>query len=84
VGHRAAEVADLLVAVGQRSRWTAEAAVANGLPEDRLHTFATSDEAIAALPGLLLPGDNVLVKGSRGVAADRIVTALQRRAEESD
>ncbi len=41
--------------------------------------FATTDEAAAALPDEVRPGDLVLVKGSRGVQTDLIVAALRQR-----
>ncbi len=41
--------------------------------------FATTEEAAAALPDELRAGDLVLVKGSRSVRTDLIVTALRAR-----
>ena len=48
-----------------------------GLTETRF--FETSDEAARALVAEIREGDLVLVKGSRGVATDRIVAALRER-----
>lgn len=48
-----------------------------GLTEARF--FETSDEAARALVAEVREGDLVLVKGSRGVATDRIVSALRER-----
>jgi UDP-N-acetylmuramoyl-tripeptide--D-alanyl-D-alanine ligase len=81
VGRRAAEVAELLVTVGRRAAWIAEEALASGMPAERVRQAATTAEAIPLLRGLLGQGDYVLVKGSRGVALDQIVSALQRPAE---
>ncbi len=41
--------------------------------------FETSDEAARAIVKELREGDLVLVKGSRGVATDRIVTAIRKQ-----
>lgn len=82
VGRRAAEVAALLVTVGPRGRQIAEAARAAGLPADRIVVCATNEAAVAALRPLLAAGDYVLVKGSRGMEMERIVSALRRRQEE--
>lgn len=48
-----------------------------GLTETRL--FETSDEAARALIEEVREGDLVLVKGSRGVATDKIVAAVRER-----
>ena len=40
--------------------------------------FEVSDEAAAALVDEVSEGDLILVKGSRGVATDKIVSALAR------
>jgi UDP-N-acetylmuramoyl-tripeptide--D-alanyl-D-alanine ligase len=48
-----------------------------GLAETRF--FETSDEAALALVSELREGDLVLVKGSRGVATDKIVKAIRAR-----
>jgi UDP-N-acetylmuramoyl-tripeptide--D-alanyl-D-alanine ligase len=76
IGARAAGVVDGLVAVGERGRWIAEAALAAGLA-----TVATArdvDEAVNVVERTLAPrvGDLLLVKGSRGVELDRLVVAL--------
>lgn len=82
VGRRAAEVAELLLTVGPRARWIAEAAREAGLPVDSIVVCAGNPEAVAALAPLLKRGDQVLVKGSRGMEMEQIVVALQRRQEE--
>jgi UDP-N-acetylmuramoyl-tripeptide--D-alanyl-D-alanine ligase len=78
VGARAAEVADFLVTVGERARWIAEEAVASGLPSEKVTALGSSDEAIEYLEDRIDEGDVVLVKGSRGVELDRVVTAMER------
>jgi UDP-N-acetylmuramoyl-tripeptide--D-alanyl-D-alanine ligase len=81
VGARAAEVVDLLVTVGERARWIAGEAAQAGMRADRIFEVGTNAEAIALLSTLVQPGDHVLVKGSRGVAMESIVAALQRRVD---
>jgi UDP-N-acetylmuramoyl-tripeptide--D-alanyl-D-alanine ligase len=54
-----------------------EGAKEAGLAETRF--FETSDEAARAIVEELREGDLVLVKGSRGVATDRIVGAIRER-----
>jgi len=82
IGQQAAEVVQLLITVGQRARWIAEAAQAAGLPASQIMTFDTNAEASSAALALLQPGDQVLIKASRGMELEHIVAALQHRVEE--
>jgi len=75
VGRRAAETADVVHAVGERSRLIAEAALASGHP--RTHHWATKDEAAAAVAADLRPDDVVLLKASRSVAFETLLDALR-------
>jgi UDP-N-acetylmuramoyl-tripeptide--D-alanyl-D-alanine ligase len=77
VGARAAEVADALVAVGERARWIADEAGKAGLREVVL--VQDSQEAIGHLRGAIVKGDIVLVKGSRGMHMDQIIADLEER-----
>jgi UDP-N-acetylmuramoyl-tripeptide--D-alanyl-D-alanine ligase len=73
VGKHAALVADVLVCVGSNARWIAEEARYR-LPDT--HAVKEGDDAIALVRSLVRPGDVVLVKGSRGLAMERVVDAL--------
>ena len=76
VGARVADVADILITVGQRARLIAEEALASGLPATKVQAVADSETALAGLRSMLGPGDVVLVKGSRASHMDEIATAL--------
>lgn len=78
IGARAAAVVDALVAVGERGRWIADAASQAGLA--RVAWAADADEALPVVEREMAPGvgDLLLVKGSRGVELDRLVSALSR------
>ena len=65
VGEHAREIGALLITVGPH------AAAMGGD-----HAVASAAEAAALLPGLLEPGDTVLVKASRGLGLEAIVDAL--------
>lgn len=80
VGGRAAEVADLLVTVGERGRMIAAAASRAGLPNHRICDLQDNQQTIAYLQQNLDAGDVVLVKGSRGMRMDQIVAALEGRS----
>ncbi len=78
VGRRVREVADILVAVGRRAEWLAEEALRAGMPAERVQHAPDAQAAIPLLEALVGPGDVVLLKGSRGVELDHVVTALSR------
>jgi UDP-N-acetylmuramoyl-tripeptide--D-alanyl-D-alanine ligase len=77
IGHLAARTVDELVAVGTRGAWIAEGARAAGLA--RIHRADDAESAASELDRHVAPGvgDLVLVKGSRGVALDRLVGLLR-------
>jgi UDP-N-acetylmuramoyl-tripeptide--D-alanyl-D-alanine ligase len=76
VGRRARDVADVLVTVGELGRIIGQEALDVGLAADTVHMVETKAEAIDLLRPLLRDGDKVLVKGSRGMAMEEIVSAL--------
>ena len=65
----------LLVAVGPLSKHAAESAQAAGMEEVR--HFEDSSSAAAFLARVLQPGDLLLIKGSRGMAMERVVDAIR-------
>jgi UDP-N-acetylmuramoyl-tripeptide--D-alanyl-D-alanine ligase len=79
VGIRAAEVAQVLVTVGERGRMIAASACLAGLPAEMITECETSEQAIDVLKRSLRPEDVVLVKGSHGMHMERIVAALEYR-----
>ncbi len=78
VGRRAADVVSVLVTVGKLGRLIGEEAQAAGLPPHDVHIVSSNDEAVAVLGEVLVEGDFVLVKGSRGIAMENIVARLAR------
>lgn len=77
VGIRAAQVADVLVTVGEKAEIIANAAGKNGLDQSRIHVFKESIDVTAFLNEFLQGDDVVLVKGSHGMRMDKIVAALE-------
>lgn len=80
VGRRARDVADKLITVGSRARLIAEEALAVGMPAENVILAASNQEAVEILRTLVQPGDIILVKGSRGMKMEEIVSALGRPA----
>jgi UDP-N-acetylmuramoyl-tripeptide--D-alanyl-D-alanine ligase len=77
-GIRAAEVVDILVTVGDRGRMIADAAHRAGLAAAAIIPLETTEQATDWLKQQLQPRDVVLVKGSRGMRMDRIISVLER------
>ncbi len=80
VGARAAQVADLLIAVGERAKIIASAALQAGFPRQALMVLPDVPQVIDYLKENLESGDVVLVKGSHGMRMERIVSALEARS----
>jgi UDP-N-acetylmuramoyl-tripeptide--D-alanyl-D-alanine ligase len=70
---------DWVIGVAGAATEIVEGAVAAGLPRAQTRSFASSEEAAKFLEEFLLPGDLLLVKGSRGVKMERVVEALLTR-----
>jgi len=79
VGMRVLEVADVLITVGALGRIIGETALRWGMPEEQVHIVDENAEAIALLEGMVTGDDVILVKGSRAVKMEEIVSALVRR-----
>lgn len=73
---------DILVTIGPLAEDMARGARSAGMPGDRIWSFADSDEAAAAIPDISAAGDLILVKGSRGMKAEKVVEALNNRGKE--
>ncbi len=77
VGKLAGLSADHLVALGEFGPQVVAAAVKAGLRPEQAVAVASVEEAVDRLTPLLSPKTVVLVKGSRGMRLERIVSALQ-------
>jgi UDP-N-acetylmuramoyl-tripeptide--D-alanyl-D-alanine ligase len=82
VGRRARDVVDVLVAVGHLGHIIGEEAILAGMDAGVVHTVETNTQAIGLLRTLIESGPagaKILVKGSRGMGMEEIVSALQRQ-----
>jgi UDP-N-acetylmuramoyl-tripeptide--D-alanyl-D-alanine ligase len=77
VGVRAAEIVDLLLTIGERSSWIADEAANAGLSGKKIIQLESNTQAIESLKTLIGEGDVVLIKGSRGMQMDQIVSAFE-------
>ena len=77
VGNRAAAVLDLLIVYGPRSKATAAEARSAGLQQDQVIESASHAEIVELLRNKLLPGDDVLVKGSLAMGMSAVVQGIR-------
>ena len=77
VGQHAARMADEIVTVGARMRLAGHEAIARGMDEARVRMCATTDEAGRLVQAGLKAGDLVLVKGSRAMHMENVVSELR-------
>lgn len=78
VGCRAALVAQKLVCVGERARWIAEEAIACGAQRHNVIHVANNTEAVQVLEQIVTEKSTILVKGSRGMKMEEIVSELSK------
>ena len=76
VGRSIAKNADLLVTVGTRAKFIAEAAGKAKMPKKDIMSYESVAEAAAYLSSIVKKGDLVLLKGSQGVRMEKVTKAL--------
>ncbi len=77
VGLAAANAADALVLIGERSKIIADAAMEAGFANEHIHWFPDSSQAADHIAALVKAGDTTLVKGSNLMRMDRILKTLK-------
>lgn len=73
---------DFLMLLGPRTRWIEEEAVRAGLPRERIISVHDKERAVAVAKETLRSGDVFLVKGSRGLYLEDVVSALTETTPE--
>ena len=84
-GAKVAQVAEILLAVGERAIFLADEAKKRGMPKEKVFHFASAQEAGRQLQDLMEEGDMVLVKGSQGIRMEKVVKEIMaepQRAKE--
>ncbi len=76
-GRWAAQAATRLIAVGEQAATMGEAAIAAGLPPDRVERAQDAEEAATLGERHLAPGTLVLVKGSHALGLEKVVERLR-------
>ena len=78
VGKSAVGNTDLLITIGDDSKFIGDEAKILGFNLENIYHFATKEEAIKKLDELIQKSDVVLVKASRGMKLEKIVEYLNR------
>ena len=80
VGLRAAQVANVLLTLGERAHIIADAARRAGMKKSSILEFTEFDPLMDWLKTNLTNKDAVLIKGSHGLRMDRITSMLEDRS----
>ncbi|MFA5163420.1 MAG: UDP-N-acetylmuramoyl-tripeptide--D-alanyl-D-alanine ligase [Patescibacteria group bacterium] len=84
VGEKVSELKiDFLISVGPQSRFSAQAALENGLDENHVHTFDSPSEAADFLLGEIENEDLILIKGSQGMRMEKAVKAIMAQPDQA-
>lgn len=83
LGIKAAKVADLIVAVGPRSKGIFDSALRSGFDQEKVFYYSDSVTAAGELREKLSEGDLILVKGSQGVRMEKIVKMIMANPEQA-
>ena len=78
VGKSVINNADLLITIGNDSKFIGKEAINLGFNEENIHHFETKEDAINKIDNLLKDNDIVLLKASRGMKLEKIVEHLNK------
>lgn len=78
-GKLAARCADMLITVGARAKFIAEAAERAGLPHERIFPCMTAEEAGEKTQNIIQEGDLILVKASRAIHLEKAVEEIEEK-----
>lgn len=67
---------DIVITIGEAGKYTAKAAREAGMDENKVISFSDSASAGRFVQDLIKEGDIILVKGSRGIKAEKIVKEI--------
>jgi len=77
MGKFAAGFVDLLITVGPRAKFIAEAANKSGLSKENIFSYLIAEEAKKEIQLKIKKGDLILAKGSRAIGLDEIVDEIK-------
>ncbi|HBT20115.1 MAG TPA: UDP-N-acetylmuramoyl-tripeptide--D-alanyl-D-alanine ligase [Peptococcaceae bacterium] len=82
VGRETADLGiDYLITVGKLARNIAQGAADVGMSREKIFCASNNEEAVEMIKKIIVPGDVILVKGSRAMGMEEIVNALRDAGE---
>jgi UDP-N-acetylmuramoyl-tripeptide--D-alanyl-D-alanine ligase len=78
IGWLAAKIVDILITVGPRAKFIADAANKAGLARKNSYSFDVVEDVKTTVQDLLKKGDLVLVKGSRAMELEKVVEEIRQ------
>ncbi len=84
IGRLAGTLVDIVATVGVRAREIAQGALDAGMKDGNVYQFDSAREAGEFLQNEIKEGDLILVKGSQGVRAERVVEELMANPERKE
>lgn len=84
IGYQAAEICDLVVTVGLRSKFIDEAMIEKKFSEKKIKHFDNSVEAGQFLQSKIKAGDVIFVKGSQSVRMEKVVEEIMLHPENKE
>jgi len=82
-GVRAAQVVEIVLAVGERAIFLSDEAKKQGMSKEKVFHFASAEEAGRLLRDLMEEGDVILVKGSQGIRMEKVVKEIMAQPEKA-
>lgn len=80
IGKLAKEAVDILITVGPRGKFIAEAALSEGMPKNHVLSFETNEETGPEVQKIIKKGDLILIKASRAMGLEKVVEEIRELA----
>lgn len=77
IGKLAKESVDILITVGPRGKFIAEAALSEGMLKNHVLSFETNEEAGPEVQKIIKKGDLILIKASRVMGLEKVVEEIK-------
>jgi len=77
IGKTVSDSLNVLITVGIRAKFIANMALRKGMNKDNVYVYETAKEAISNIKNIIKEDDLILVKGSRAIGLEKIVSEIK-------